>query len=457
MRLKTVVVTMTVLTLAAYAGALAATPNSSLAPRGITPDGGAQSQSFAISVTPHNPPVTIPSSGGSFDFTVEIENVGSTPAASEVWTLLEYPDGSLDGPLQGTLEFLLPSSWSSTSDMSQELTADAPPGSYLFHVYVGQYPGILWATDTFTIEKEEATPPWYPQTAGTNNALFAVHFTDRNNGWIASMLNTVFHTTDGGDNWYAQPVPPSSHYYDVHFVDPSEGWAAGSSGKIAHTVDGGETWTLQDSGTTYNFYGLHMIDPLTGWVVGGREADFSPARRIILKTTDGGNTWNTQLVESYLNPFKDVYFVDMNHGWAVGEFSEVVRTTDGGVTWTEQDAPSSGQLTSVFFLDSLNGWITGASGNLLSTRNGGVFWETVDIDTTAHLADVVFVNGQDGWVVGGDGLDGAIFRTTDGGATWYQQDAAGAKYLYGAFFTDAEAGWAVGYDGTIVHTETGGD
>jgi photosystem II stability/assembly factor-like uncharacterized protein len=457
MKATTVVLTVTLLLIATQVGAFAATINRTIASRDISPRGGAQSQELTITVSPHNPPVTLPSSGGSFDFRVEIENVGPASAGFETWTLLEYPDGALAGPLLGPLEFLLPSAWSSSNDLSQELASDAPAGTYVFHVYAGQYPGIIWATDTFSFEKEEATPAWYPQSAGTTNSLFAVYFTDRDNGWISGMLNTILHTTDGGDNWYPQPAPPSSHYYDLHFVDPLEGWAVGSSGKIAHTEDGGESWALQPSGTTYNFYGVHFLNASTGWAVGGREADFSPARRFVLRTTDGGDTWVTQLFESYKNPFKDVHFADANHGWAVGEFAEVVHTADGGATWTEQEAPSSGQLTSVFFLDSLNGWITGATGNLLYTTNGGATWQHADIDTTAHLTDVVFADAQNGWVVGGDGLGGAIFRTTDGGASWYQQEAAGAQFIYGAFFTDASAGWAVGYNGTIVRTQTGGN
>jgi photosystem II stability/assembly factor-like uncharacterized protein len=457
MKAKTVVVTVTLLLIATQIGAFAQTLNRTLAPGERTSTRGTQSPELTLTVSPHNPPVTIPSSGGSFDFTVEIENVGSTSAGFETWTLLEYPNGALVGPLLGPLELLLPSAWSSSNNLSQELALDAPAGTYVFHVNAGQYPGIILATDTFSFEKEEATPAWYPQSAGTTDSLFAVYFTDRDNGWISGMRNTILHTSDGGDNWYAQPAPPSSHYYDLHFVDALQGWAVGSSGKIAHTEDGGESWALQPTGTTYSFYGVHFIDASTGWAVGGREADFSPARRFVRRTTDGGRTWVTQLIESYKNPFKDVHFVDANHGWAVGEYAEVVHTADGGATWSEQEAPSSGQLTSVFFLDSLNGWITGASGNLLFTTNGGATWQQADINTAAHLTDVVFADAQNGWVVGGGTVDGAIFRTTDGGASWYQQEAAGAQFIYGAFFTDAGAGWAVGYNGTVVHTLTGGD
>jgi photosystem II stability/assembly factor-like uncharacterized protein len=402
--------------------------------------------------------VVVPSSGGNFDFGVGIANVGAGGTAFETWSILEYPDGSLVGPLHGPHDFLLPSRWNSGSELSQTLLGEAPAGRYTMHVRLGQFPGLVWASSSFELEKAAATPAWYRQPSGTNHFLFEVFFTDPQTGWASGMLETILHTDDGGDNWYPQPIPPSSHYYDLHFVDSSTGWAVGSNGKIAHTADGGASWTFQPSGRSGTFYGVYFVSETTGWVAGGIEAGFSPASRYILRTTDGGETWQAQLGQLHKNPLKDVFFADANHGWAVGEPAEILRTVDGGATWTEQDAPlGSGQLRSVFFLDPQIGWAVGRDGTALHTTNGGVVWQHSDIDTAAELTNVFFADAQNGWAVGGLANEGVVFRTSDGGESWHSQEVTDAGALTGVFFTDAGSGWAVGYDGTIIHTDTGGE
>ena len=81
----------------------------------------------------------------------------------------------------------------------------------------------------------------------------------------------------------------------LSFCDDNNGWAAGEYGFIYHTTDGGNTWEKQsgflrisweteelESG---NFlFGLHAVDPQTAWAVG--------LGKTVVRTTDGGATWN---------------------------------------------------------------------------------------------------------------------------------------------------------------------
>ena len=56
----------------------------------------------------------------------------------------------------------------------------------------------------------------------------------------------------------------------------------------------------------------------------------------IKRTNDGGVSWVNQytLTLSYLT---DIYFVDQNNGWAVGDNGTILRTTNGGVTFIEEE------------------------------------------------------------------------------------------------------------------------
>jgi len=68
--------------------------------------------------------------------------------------------------------------------------------------------------------------------------------------------------------------------------------------------------------------------------------------------------------KNYLN---DVCFINKDIGIAVGEAGTILRTTDGGNTWNNQSIENSFNLTGVWFNDTNNGVIIGytySSGNL---------------------------------------------------------------------------------------------
>jgi hypothetical protein len=109
---------------------------------------------------------------------------------------------------------------------------------------------------------------WDNQTSGTGSELRAVSFVNTNTGWVVGILDTILHTTDGGDTWMAQSSGTINHLECVTFLDASYGWALGSSGTILHTTNGGETWTAQISGTTHVLRGVAFTDANHGWAVG---------------------------------------------------------------------------------------------------------------------------------------------------------------------------------------------
>ena len=88
-------------------------------------------------------------------------------------------------------------------------------------------------------------------------------------------------------------------------------------------------------GTVYSHDMTFMtLEPPIGWVHQDKRDD-----RIILLNVD---------------------FVDINTGTAVGGGSTILRTTDGGTTWNAQDSPLSGEwLYGVDFIDQNNGYAVG--------------------------------------------------------------------------------------------------
>jgi len=54
---------------------------------------------------------------------------------------------------------------------------------------------------------------------------------------------------------------------------------------------------------------------------------------IILATTDGGATWNTQMSSG--GWLHGVAFANTVDGWAVGDSGTILATTDGGAHWPD--------------------------------------------------------------------------------------------------------------------------
>ena len=308
--------------------------------------------------------------------------------------------------------------------------------------------------------EEVSRMDWYLQTSWDTSGLFSVFFSSNTVGWTGG-IGTILHTSDGGNIWYEQDYPAASNIYNIFFVDNYIGWASGSFGVILHTTDGGNTWTEQDHDYnygSYSFSGLYFFDANNGWAVGGKPNTYSSgAKRVILHTTDGGDTWITNLyVSDYVEPLSAVYFTDANNGWAVGGYDfndgNILHTTDGGNSWVVQDYGSTNDLNDVFFTDSNNGWIVGDFGTLLHTINGGDTWLTENPGTSNSLTGMHFIDSQNGWLVGGNNDEATIIHTIDGGNTWNADNPGTTNFLVDIFLTDSTHGWAVGANGDIVST-----
>lgn len=190
-------------------------------------------------------------------------------------------------------------------------------------------------------------------------------------------------TTDGGVNWY----PKTSHttvtdwLASVFFIDNYTGWVVGTDGTfptnsslILKTTDGGESWICGGLGGRY-LVSVHFINQNSGWTVGNPDIVV-----MIKRTTDSGTTWYSQLSGTNRD-LTSVFCTNNNTGWIVGYFGTIQRTTDSGNNWVPQTSGTELDLLSVYFVDQNTGWAVGSFGTILKTTNGGVsFIEEEEID-----------------------------------------------------------------------------
>ncbi len=220
-------------------------------------------------------------------------------------------------------------------------------------------------------------------------------------------------------------------------------WVSGSKGTYGFTLDGGKTWSFQQikGYEQYDFRSLFAFNATTAVIANAG----SPA--YILKTNDGGKSWK----EVYKNENKDAFidgidFWNTKEGIIYGDPIQnkmlLLHTSDGGDNWTEQSLESRPQLkdgeasfaasgTTIRCIDKQNTIIAtgGKTSRLWISNDKGLSWKAqstpiIQGESSQGIFSVTFKNDiKSGVIVGGDFQqdtlkENHVFYTEDGGANW---------------------------------------
>jgi len=190
---------------------------------------------------------------------------------------------------------------------------------------------------------------------------------------------------------------------------------------------------------------VFFIDLNTGWAVGDGG--------VIMKTTNGGTTW-TVTYHSTCIGLNKVFFMNNSIGWAVGVYGTIIKTTDGGLSWVAQNSGIQTNLHGIHFTNVSNGIAVGSLGVILITNNGGTTWTLGgSVSFNPHLYDLYSDNFGNSWVVGSAGR---IAKSTDGGITWDNMSSGNNITLQAIQFKTSLIGWAAGSLGVILKSIDGG-
>lgn len=192
----------------------------------------------------------------------------------------------------------------------------------------------------------------------------------------------VLATDDGGRSWrqLSGAVLPAPLPGEAGFAASGQalvtmpgghawiGTGGGPRARVLHTHDYGATWEVVDTplpgGTGAGIFGLAFRDSLNGIAVGGDHTQRTAPSMNVLRTADGGRTW--ELVGS---------------------------TQPAGVRYGVAVVPNATSHTYV---------AVGPPGSGI-THDAGATWETID---TGHWNTVIFASATRGWVLGTDGRIG---------------------------------------------------
>jgi photosystem II stability/assembly factor-like uncharacterized protein len=311
---------------------------------------------------------------------------------------------------------------------------------------------------------------------GVRGAIYEIDFATAQDGIAVGQDGIVLKTSDG-KAWNRIPIElplqdwqvAQPHYFAVsRGADAQHIWAVGPVGAIIRSQDGGETWENISLWCDMSFDNFATSDPADdpestlpplnpcdvtlngvsfptntdGWTTG----EFG----IILRTQDGGVTWqrqrNVHNLPKYTRPelpeeeairqripplyIEDLFLIDVDfrnaqEGYVTGESGTLLQTTDAGETWTNIPSGSFNTLLSVTAApnENRNDFATGVLGTIASATSDA--WQ-LDEDVRQHVLTWIRTasfapDGQFGVACGGKGT---VLVTADSGKSWTTADKA---------------------------------
>lgn len=225
------------------------------------------------------------------------------------------------------------------------------------------------------------------------------------------------------------------------------------------------------------------------------QTGYALVNTLLLKTGDGGGSWQPVSVGQPGEPFapEQMAFTDKNKGWVLGRAGAacqglqgtlknegnsacaavVMHTTDGGGSWQTQALPegANGRISrGISFPDAASGRLLlfqpdDLQAQLYATEDGGGTWtlRTEMRGGRPYARTVQFVTADKGFIpldMGAGPIEGGLLVTTDGGRSFTQTVPLGMASIREGSFPDAKEGWLIsdGSGGTsvLIHTSTGG-
>lgn len=250
---------------------------------------------------------------------------------------------------------------------------------------------------------------------------------DGKTGIIGSFSSYVYRSTDGGESW-SDIAPAIEDTVDIKYPKAmcglahigntfyGVGWFNSNIARFYKSIDKGVHWETHymDSNLATGLVDVVFLSEDTGFVSGTRLKKIPYSQEaVILKTTDGGNTWTN--VFSYNIPGGIVWKLQIvDHAHIVGSIQNdpsavyMTKSSDRGDTWSFVNTGFENAYTqAVGFITPLKGWLGGHYPGMYVTTDGGINWDTLNFGNKLNRIFVmdsshVYAAGQEIYRYGKD-------------------------------------------------------
>ncbi len=309
--------------------------------------------------------------------------------------------------------------------------------------------GYGFGTGSVYIKTTDGGMNWdeFPIGAGSVSQYFDAEVTANGNLHAVGNYGAMIRSTNSGSTFVSQPYVTQHSICDIEFIDQNTGYAVAGFGEgdILKTTNAGETWVSQVSSYTLPLYGISFTSAETGYLAGSIN---------IKKTTNGGTSWANVYTSTTNEIFGDIFFTNVNTGYAVGSYGKLLKTTNAGATWNSSTIPNASTfISSIYFVNDNTGFAVGDNNKAVKTTDAGATWilMTVPAGNFMNHNNIFFTDAATGYISSMAG----VFKTTNSGETWFQLGTPTGGYSNVQF--RGNFGYAVAGDGKIIKSIDGGN
>lgn len=296
--------------------------------------------------------------------------------------------------------------------------SNIPTGSYnkiiflndsLGYIVGEHYNGIQYCVACWKTNNSGTT--WdiidIPAAGASPSSMF---FLNEGTGWIGG--RGLHKTTNGALSWEVQDFPLfTDGIHSIFFLNQLTGFisiirfSTQTEGILFRTSNNGINWNniYNQMFTLDMFFFNDSIGISCGY-------NLSNVQGIIKKTTNSGMTWyNCNYPENMTIAFS-VDFVN-NIGFICSSNGKVYKSIDLGESWILMPETGGNNLTDIFFINVNTGWAVGTS-SICKTTNSGMNWvNQVNGPNMLRCSSVCFTNVYTGFILS----ESWLLKTTTGG------------------------------------------
>ncbi|CAL2080327.1 protein of unknown function [Tenacibaculum sp. 190524A02b] len=266
----------------------------------------------------------------------------------------------------------------------------------------------------------------------TNKSFSKIYFLENNIAYASIESDNGCHlykSTDEGNNWVEilKSNEIKSHFlFTIASNDVI--YAQESNRLFKKSIDGGNTWSnLNILSTGYQFFDIYFVNENEGYLTASKYNSItSNVEYFIMKTLDGGHSWNISIVyDSQEKLFNSKFIYNKgNHIYLYNKRTELITFTDnGGGTWIqkklEMNMPLLGKTLSI--QDKNNIWLGGNG-----TQSFNIFKIDDQKENFIYINKIPLINNEnivsfkiiDEQKIYATSNKGANYYTTNGGDTW---------------------------------------
>ncbi|HEY3249634.1 MAG TPA: T9SS type A sorting domain-containing protein [Ignavibacteria bacterium] len=293
--------------------------------------------------------------------------------------------------------------------------------------------------------------------------LYSVYALNNNVAYACGDSGKVLFTTNGGTNWtyITSFLFGVRQAFSVHALNQTTALVvcnSGPTGLIFKTTNSGSQWFPVHQRNGGIIYDVEFYNPQSGYAYGNP----SLSRWYIIRTTDGGNSWDTTMPRPIADSPNDMgfpnalttIFFGQPYIWFGTSVMKIFYSFNGGAIWNFGFTPSSQPSFGITFLDQSTGFAGGLIG-FKSTNSGQNWVQWAPIQVVGPVYSVANAGGKI-WYASGP----HIYCSTNGGNSFFVQHTSPDNSIYlhlSMTFVASDnlmsiiTGWGVTNDGVISH------